>query len=688
LNRRVRCRHLIVLRGSPEETAAAAQASLAQRGPTPGDDLWVGEGGIAHGRVRTLLGRAFDAVVLDLHDDLDADVLGQVHGFVRGGGALVLRLPPADAPPGQRGQERLAAFPYSAADVGTRYRHHLERAIARAEVSAPHALGPADHDVAGTAEQAAVVDQLASRLAAPDPSVTTVVADRGRGKSSALGLALALVRARAANAVVTAQDPGSAAEVFQFALGRRDPPLTGPVRFVPPTALATGDVDGNAAVDVDIIVVDEAAQLPVPVLQRIVHRHPKARVAFATTARGYEGTGRGFMLRFLAWLASDPRPHTHLTLEAPIRWAPGDPVERFVFDALMLDAQPAPLDPAAADEPLEHAHLDRDALVADERTLADVFGLLVHAHYRTTPEDLHRILDAPNLALHVLRTRTSRRVVAVNLVAHEGGLPLALCRDVARGRHRLRAHALPDTLVAHLGRPEAGALRMLRSVRIASHPDMRRRHVASRLIEAVQRTFDGDLVGTVFGATAELLAFRRSLGYEVVRVSASHGARTGEPAVMMIRPSSPAARALHDALRAELARDLPLQLALHEADGELLLDPGLDHALRAGLPAAAPLADGPRDAVVASYLAGPRTFESVAAALTAFVAAHPEALRRLDPQHAALLTARVLDRRSWTRAAGAAGYPSVRAAMRAFRRAVHALTLEAAPHLLPGDDTA
>ena len=683
MNRGVRCRHLIVLRGSPEETAAAARAALAQRGPTPGEDLWVGEGGIAPGRVRTLLGRAFDAVVLDLHDDLDADVLGQVHGFVRGGGALILRLAPAAAPPGLRGQERLAAFPYRAADVGTRYRYHLERAIARAEVSAPDALGPADHDVSGTAEQAAVVDHLASRLAAPDPSVTTVVADRGRGKSSALGLALALVRARAANAVVTAQDPGSAAEVFRHALGRPDPPLTGPVRFVAPNVLATEDLGA----DVDVILVDEAAQLPVPVLQRIVHRHPLARVAFATTARGYEGTGRGFMLRFLAWLASDPRPHAHLTLDAPIRWAPGDPVERFVFDALMLDAQPAPLDAAAASDPLEHVHLDRDALVRDERTLADVFGLLVHAHYRTTPEDLHRILDAPNLALHVLRTRTTHRVVAVNLVAHEGGLPPGLCRDVARGRRRLRAHALPDTLAAHLGRPDAGQLRMLRSVRIASHPGMRRRHVASTLIEDVQRTFDGDLVGTVFGATAELLAFRRSLGYEVVRVSASHGARTGEPAVMMIRPTSAAARALHDALRADLARDLPLQLALHEADGELLLDPALDHALRAGLPAAAPLSVAARDAIVESYLAGPRTFESVAAALTDFVASHQAALGRLDPQHAELLSARVLGRRSWTRTAAAASYPTVRAAMRAFRRAVRALTVEVAPHLLPGDDT-
>src|SRR5690606_19225168 len=155
----------------------------------------------------------------------------------------------------------------------------------------------------------------------------------------------------------------------------------------------------------------------------------------------------------------------------PIRWAPDDPVERFVFDALLLDARPAA---AGADDgpgDIDAVVFDRDALVADERALSEVFGLLVHAHYRTVPEDLHRILDAPNLALPGLRSRRDGRVLAVSLVAREGGLPPAMCRDLARGRGRIRAHALPDALVAHLGHEEAGALAMIRSVRLAVHPE-------------------------------------------------------------------------------------------------------------------------------------------------------------------------------------------------------------------------
>ncbi len=53
----------------------------------------------------------------------------------------------------------------------------------------------------------------------------------------------------------------------------------------------------------------------------------------------------------------------------------------------MLAAEPAPLqgEPRTLTVETEIRLLDRDALVADEVLLNDVFGLLVLAHYRTTP---------------------------------------------------------------------------------------------------------------------------------------------------------------------------------------------------------------------------------------------------------------------------------------------------------------
>lgn len=667
-------RRLIVLRGAPEATAAEAESLIA--GLDPADVLWVSESPrpaergstCAPTKVQRLLGRAFDAVVLDMHQALRPDVLGQSQGFVWGGGALILRLPPEDAPP-LGGRASLAAFPHTLDEVTHRFWRHLQRALARAHAAPPEPLQPAPRAVAGTDDQARAVRSLTRLFTAASPGHATLVADRGRGKSSALGLALrdALASRPALDVVIVAGQARSAVEVFRFALGDETAPTSGPVRYRTPVDLLFGDEDPA------LVIVDEAAQIPVPILQRLVLRFRGATFAFATTARGYEGTGRGFLLRFVDWLADhpgDPRPLQRLTLDAPIRWAPDDPLETFVFDALLLDAEPAAADPSDA-APITHAQLDRDALVADERLLRDYFGLLVHAHYRTTPSDLQRILDAPNLDLHVLQR--AGRVVAATMVAHEGALPDPLTDDVYWGRTRLRGHALPETLISHLGHTDAGPLRMVRSVRIAVHPDLRRQGLGTRLIEEVHASYDPDLFGTLFGVTPQLLAFRRQAGYRLVRISASRGTRTGEPAAVMIRPVTDRAQALVARLRAELARDLPLQLELLQVGHELVLDPALEAALQADLPAPSPLTPEDLDATLRAYAYGPRTYESAASFLTRFVQNHPALLDTLSPQERTLIERRVLERRHWEAVAEAAAYPSVRLAMRAMRRAFRAM---------------
>lgn len=655
----------MIARGSREATRRASL--LALEGLGDAQVAWLSadeETRFVHRpSARSLLGRAFDAVVLDLHDGLDADLLGQAHGLVWGGGCLLLRMPVAPPP-----QPTLAIHPFAVADVGVRFWQRFERCLARSAAQVPLGpITPASHDVRGTAEQAALVARLARRFTSETPTLTAVLADRGRGKSSALGLALReALAARELRVAVTAASADATREVLGFAPD---------VRFVTPaTLMAEAD-------ERDVIVVDEAAQLPVPVLQRLVQRHPRARFAFASTVHGYEGTGRGFELRFLDWAARERTLDT-VTLREPIRWDGGDPLERLVFDALALDAEPASVHSAG---PIEHVAFDRDVLARDERTLRELFGLLVHAHYRTTPSDLHRLLDAANLAVHGLVQ--DGRVLAATLVAFEGGLSLEHATQLARGATRIRGHALPDTLVCHANRPNAGTLSMVRSVRIAVHPDHRRRGLARQLVDAVHQRYAPDLFGTLFGATPELLRFRREVGYTLVRVGASRGARTGEPSAVMVRPVSPRARTLVDELRLDLARDLPLQLALMDADSELRLDPSLSRALGADLPPPTPLTDAAVRAAVRSYLLGPRTYESAAFALTQFVEQHADALATLPdatlPDSArALIEGRVRHCHPWRRVTTDAGYPSIPAAMRALRRAFRTFTETVDPAVL------
>ncbi|MFO7562792.1 MAG: GNAT family N-acetyltransferase [Enhygromyxa sp.] len=401
----------------------------------------------------------------------------------------------------------------------------------------------------------------------------------------------------------------------------------------------------------------------------LVLAHRNARLAFATTTHGYEGTGRGFSLRFLTWLEREHGPVERLEFHQPIRWSAGDPLERAVFEALLLDAEPAAIDVDADAARASLQLLDRDRLIRDLPRLRELFGLLVHAHYRTTPGDLQRLLDAPNLEIHA--ALLDGQVVGVNLIAREGELPNALIDAARSGRGRLRAQALADVLVAHLGHAEAGSLRMRRSVRVAVHPALRRCKLATRLVEQVHATPEVDLFGTLFGATAELIGFRRALGYEVVRVSASRGARTGEPSVMMLEPVSEPARRLLAELRRELARELDTQLRLLRADDGLTLDPALVEALRRGLPEVEPHSPAECLALVRAYAYGPRTFESVAAAVRGFLETAP--LDRLAPQLRAVVEGRALHLHGWRRVTRDAGLASVSMTMRAMRRAIRAL---------------
>ena len=621
------------------------------------------------GDVSGLLGRAFQVVIYDARESLDPNILGQCHGFIWGGGALVVLLPePPRLPVGD--SHRLAAFPFTPEDVGTRFTERLVRLLKDAASTTPEEpLSPHQWEVQGSEDQRRAVEVLASFMSGDEGAFLTLVADRGRGKSSALGLAVAEVldTSPGVKIAVCAGSEDAVHEIFRFAAGEPVVSRQGQVRFVEITELVISEERFDA------ILIDEAAQMPVPFLQRVVQRHTNSNIAFATTTHGYEGTGRGFALRFVEWLRELPGSLCELELEQPIRWTRDDALERIIFDALLLDASPARMNPGEVSLAAVTAQkLDRDRLARDERLLRQVFGLLVHAHYRTTPADLRRILDAPNLELHAVMT-PDESILAVTLVALEGGLTPELCEELYRGGRRLRGHALPETLVSHLSHERAGMLRMCRSVRIATHPDLRRAGLATMLVEHVHEHYSPDLFGTVFGATPELLAFRRSVGYELVRVSASRGSRTGEPSATMIYPVSDDAKALFVRLREELARELPLQLELLVASDELLLDPDLERACLAGLERSSPMPESRMQEIVRAYAYGPRTHTASALALAIYVSRHEALLSLLSPREEQLIRGRILEQKGWGELVVETGLPGFPATMRALRRAVRAL---------------
>ncbi|MFC4549129.1 MULTISPECIES: tRNA(Met) cytidine acetyltransferase TmcA [Halorussus] len=469
------------------------------------------------------------------------------------------------------------------------------------ESPADHGFPDAAYDACLTADQMSVVRALEALRASDERGTdekraVVAEADRGRGKSSAAGIAAGALTAEGADVLVTAPEYRSAREVFVRAaallesLGRefetdRDPPreirVSGPrrndadsaarggrIRYAKPTAAAEA-VDGSVAASAnastgvgdasspdapDVVLVDEAAALSVGLLERFLAAD---RVAFATTVHGYEGAGRGFSVRFRDRLAESGHEVTETRLDEPIRYAAGDPVEVWAFRALLLDARP-PVEAAIRDadpETATYRALSPEALLADETRLREAFGLLVLAHYRTEPDDLARLLDAPNLEVRALvddggdgdSPDSGGHVVAVALLAHEGNLSEELRRETYDGG-RIRGNMLPDVLVSQLRDEAAGVPAGLRVMRIAVHHAVRSRGLGSRLLAEIRAEFEDDLdwLGTGFGATPDLLRFWHRNGYRSVQLSTTRNEASGEYSALMLDPLSEAGRDLRE----------------------------------------------------------------------------------------------------------------------------------------------
>lgn len=172
---------------------------------------------------------------------------------------------------------------------------------------------------------------------------------------------------------------------------------------------------------------------------------------------------------------------------------------------------------------------------ASEAGLSDAFGLLVDAHYRTTPADLRQWMDDP--AARSWRALINGKIVGVLWGAVEGGLSDGLAQQVASGKRRIRGHLLPQSLASHSGFPEAASLHGLRIIRIAVSAQARRSGIGRSLVAAATAGAEHeglDFTGTSFGGSSDLYAFWDSCGLAFVRAGLQQDATSGEYPVQMV----------------------------------------------------------------------------------------------------------------------------------------------------------
>jgi tRNA(Met) cytidine acetyltransferase len=695
-----RQRALVVLAGPSAWGRACVGSALAQLHASA--VLWVSDSApedawsVAGPQARQLLGQETGHVIFDAYAGFNPDAFGAIAGTLRAGGLFIVLAPALADWPAYPDPEyaRITVPPWSTDELTGRFLARLVRRLRACPeancIEAGQPLPPqpdrrsaetrADEPSAGgpfrTPDQetaVAAIERVAEGRARRPVALT---ADRGRGKSAALGLAAArLIEKGLRRILVTAPTRHAVAPLFAHAAEQLQHAHHGngritcgdaAIAFVPPDDLARHPHDA------DLVLVDEAAALPGPLLEDLLRAYP--RIAFATTLHGYEGSGRGFALRFERVLDRVTPNWRRLSLEQPIRWAAGDPLEAFTFDALLLDAEavPAPNQTrvAATDATIES--IGRDDLVTDEAALRQLFGLLVMAHYRTTPGDLRNLLDGPNCRIWLARHEET--VIGACLTADEGSLDEAMAEAVARGERRARGHLLPQTLAFHALRPEAATLSGRRIVRIAVHPAVHGRGLGSTLLGHIRAATQQEgfaYWGAAFGATPALMRFWARAGMRPVRIGVTREASSGQHAAVMVEGLSSSGRELAQRVQARFAAEWPLRLPEFFTD----LTPELVQSVirTAGDAAPAQPLEEDEQAALAAFVRGQQPYENVAVAVWKAALAmlsHAGSNAEHDPRTTAALVVKVLQKRSWSEAASAGGFTGQRQLREALREAL------------------
>jgi len=569
-------------------------------------------------RLAARLGTEHRCLVHDARTDFDPALLAAEAGTVPAGGAFVLLVPPltswAAGPPRSRFVARFVR--HLAHHLSTEPTTSARIALPRVDAGALEAFGTAlpEPRPAATAEalnaQEATLERLLAHLRHEPHPLAVIEAPRGHGKSTLLGrLAAQLRRDRVEHAICAARR--SAIEVLERhrrqALGidgHGDPP---PTFLAPDAALArTGDV----------LLVDEAASLPLPLLEHLLGRW--RRIVLATTSAGYESAGRAFALRLPAVLDRERPGWLHLAPPLPLRWREGDRLDALLARTLMPAAtdrsRPLRQVGGATGEPLAALEIERDALLADEPRLARVFALLAANHYQSTPLDLLHLLDAP--ALRLWSIEHGGCVLGAALVAVEPGVESTLHADVLARRRRLPHRLLPQLLAQCADRGQALGASYARVVRIIVDPECRRRGIGRRLVAAILRDTANEVeaVGASFGETAATTAFWSANGFTTFHRGFRRNPRSGHRSVAVLKASSGRTRDV-----------LASAVAIHRDNACARNDPSLAEAIPS-VPDAALFARD--DAVLRRFARAERSLSDTAGALSRLIerersASHP-----------------------------------------------------------------
>ncbi|XP_033005848.1 RNA cytidine acetyltransferase [Lacerta agilis] len=377
-------------------------------------------------------------------------------------------------------------------------------------------------------------------------STVALTAARGRGKSAALGLAIAgAVAFGYSNIFVTSPSPDNLHTLFEFVFKGFDalqyqehldyeiiqslnPEFSKAVVRVNvfkehrQTIQYIHPADAVKLGQAELVVIDEAAAIPLPLVKNLLGPY---LVFMASTINGYEGTGRSLSLKLIQQLRqqsaqaqasmtaenkatttlklSSARSLHEVSLQESIRYAPGDPVEKWLNDLLCLDCLNITriISGCPLPETCDLYYVNRDTLFcyhrASETFLQRLMALYVASHYKNSPNDLQMLSDAPAHHLFCLLppvapTQNSLpEVLAVVQVCLEGEIARqSIMNSLSRGK-KASGDLIPWSVSEQFQDPDFGSLSGGRVVRIAVHPDYQGMGYGSRALRLLQMYYEG-----------------------------------------------------------------------------------------------------------------------------------------------------------------------------------------------------
>ncbi|MDG4923263.1 GNAT family N-acetyltransferase [Glaesserella parasuis] len=482
---------------------------------------------------KTLLGQEFPYAVYDMRASsgvcLNLDALAIVAGTIQEGGTLYLVCPEWDNLEQQVDFDALrwnAQQPIATPNF-FRYFKTLVNEIL------PPFTGEVPCEAGGRGEIVFTQDQqnIFDNLPLDPADIHLILAPRGRGKSTLSGkLAEKLSQQYAVS--ITARSHSALPNFWKGIESDK-------VKFFAPDRLIQMIEQKNISPN-QWLFVDEAASLPLPMLQQFCAYFDK--VVLTTTTQNYEGTGRGFCLKFLPTLS---RSTKQWTLSQPLRWGENDPLEAFVNQLLLLEYQIPPSPPFSKGG----SYLDK---------LINFYHLLAQAHYKTTPTDLRRLFDAPDQRYFYLEEQ--EKLIAGCWAVNEGGLDDELTQAIWRGERRPQGSLVAQYLCFQGNLPDACRLKSVRISRIAVQPEYQKQGYGKRLVSQIISQMPPlvDFVSVSFGLTPELLYFWQSCGFNLVQITPTPEASSGYHSAMMIYPLSEQGKIFAQQAQQQFKRDFPL----------------------------------------------------------------------------------------------------------------------------------